>query len=186
MKLSILICTLPERARQLALLRVEIFCQSNECKCDYEILDDNTTGITIGEKRNRLAKRATGDYVVFHDDDDPLQPDYVSEIWKAIQSGVDIIGLRGFMTTNGAKRVPFRIDYGLPYDAVGNEYHRHHNHLCPIKREIALQIGYKDMNYGEDYDYAVRLKDSGLIKTHAFIDKEIYHYDFRTDKTRPR
>lgn len=186
MKLAVLICSIPGREGMLDKLNEYLHIQAAELGLGIENFinwANFRTDITIGQKRQDLLNTISADYVCFHDDDDPLQSGYLQEIWKAIQSGPDVVGFRGFMTTNGSKRVNFRIDKGVPYAAVGGEYLRHHNHLCPVKREIALQIGYKDMQYGEDHDYAVRLKDSGLIKTHAFIDKEIYHYDFRTHKT---
>ena len=111
----------------------------------------------------------------------------VSEILKAISNGEpDVIGFCGAMTTNGHSRIHWKISKDLPYDAHEENgvkyYRRFNNHLSPIKKEIALQIGYKDIYVGEDYDYAVRLKESRLIKTEVFINKELYFYNYITNK----
>jgi hypothetical protein len=104
---------------------------------------------------------------------------------EAILSNPDCIGLKGTMTTNGGKHETWEISKNLPYDQQRRlkglfHYRRFTNHLAPIKRSIALQIGYKSLKFGEDYDYAKRLHDSRLCKTEIKINKEIYHYDFWT------
>jgi hypothetical protein len=141
--------------------------------------------ISIGNKRQLLLNRANGEWICFCDSDDEVSYDYVSEILKATHLEPDVITFNGFMSTNGERRENFKIAQGLPYiaikDGFGNtEYLRHPNHLTATKRSIALQIGFKDLKFAEDYDYSVRLKDSGLIKTSAYIQKDLYHYKFCT------
>lgn len=80
-----------------------------------------------------------------------------------------------------------KISKDLPYititDGAGNnEYARFNNHLSPIKKSIALQIGFKDLKFAEDYDYALRLKNSGLIKSEYFINHDMYHYRYVKNK----
>ena len=106
---------------------------------------------------------------------------------EAIKQKPDVISFNDYMTTKGTNRENFKIMKDLPYmtisDAHGrNEYLRYNNHLSPIKREIALKIGYKDMKFAEDFDYAKRLKVSGLIKTEYYINKDLYHYKYIPDK----
>ena len=158
-------------------------------KDNIEILTafDNREEST-GSKRDYLIRKAKGKYVCFVDSDDYVTTDYIKLILSEIKKGVDVVGFKGWITTNNKNRTSWIISKDMPYDTVTNIrgdailYRRFNNHLSPIKREIALQIGYRDMYVGEDYDYAVRLKASGLIKTEGFINKEIYHYKYITKK----
>lgn len=136
----------------------------------------------IGQKRQQMLLKATGDYVAFIDADDEIAENYLDEVIRAIRSGPDAIGFRGHMTTNGRKRQDFWISKTLPYISTDQYHFRHTNHLCPIKRNLALLIGYKPISFGEDYDYAVRLKESGLIKTEVFIDQDLYYYKYVNQK----
>lgn len=137
---------------------------------------------TIGSKRQRMLEKARGRYVVFIDADDEISEHYLTHIIPAIQMNPDVIGFRGWMTTNGKKHQDFWISKTLPYVSTDEYHFRHSNHLAPVKRTIALEIGYKDMRFAEDYDYAVRLKASGLIKTEVFIDQALYHYQYQKKK----
>ena len=170
------------RAESLKRLLTEIDSQKNG---DIEVLTDIDEGgvRTTGHKRNELLARARGEYVAFVDDDDMILPGYVPKILEGIKTKPDVIGFRGYMTTNKTNRVNWIISKDMPYelskDEFGNPvYLRFNNHLSPVKKEIALQIGYPDKFIGEDYDYAVRLVESKLIKTEYFIDDFLYHYDF--------
>jgi len=142
---------------------------------------------TVGFKRNQLIHQAEGEYVVFIDSDDEVTYDYISEVLKATHLEPDVITFNGYMTHSGSNRENFKIAQGLPYitikDANGkNEYLRFPNHLCPVKKSVAIQIGYRDLKFAEDYDYALRLKNSDLIKTSAYIEKDLYHYKYITNK----
>lgn len=177
MKLSILICTIPARQTMLHTLKASLVQQQNGC--DVEILSDDQPG-TIGAKRQRLLEAATGDYVTFIDDDDDINPQYIKLIFDNM--GCDVIGFEGEITTNGRNKKRFTISKEHPYEERGGVYYRYNNHLSPIRREIALAIGYKDISFAEDFDYAMRLKESGLIKTEKYIYTPMYFYRYRTTK----
>lgn len=182
MILSILICSLDERADVLTALIQDLKKQTAGLPVEVLVEVDNRE-ISTGEKRNRLLARATGTYVVFVDDDDELMPDYVAEIIKATKSCPDVIGFEGIITVNNGRPTKWKVSKDLPYKTKRNLfgkiiYLRFNNHLSPIKRKIALQIGYKDITWQEDLDYATRLKDSGLIKTEVYIPKNLYHYKY--------
>lgn len=179
MKLSILICTIPKRQYMLRVLLKELEKQKTD---QVEILTDNEKG-SIGAKRQRLIEKATGEYVVFIDDDDMVSKDYISSILFAIESKPDVVGFMGWITTNGRNKTNFKISKDCEYKTTPKGYERFNNHLSPVKREIALQIGYKDISWEEDYDYAVRLTNSGLIKTERFISKALYYYQYVTKKS---
>ena len=144
---------------------------------DVEILTHDGKG-AIGAKRQRLLEQSTGDYVAFIDDDDDINPQYIKLIFDNL--GSDVIGFEGEITTNGRNKKRFTISKEHPYEEKNGVYYRYNNHLSPIRRSIAIQIGYKDMNFGEDFDYAMRLKESGLIKTEKYIYSPMYFYRYRT------
>lgn len=187
--LSILICALNERAGMLATLlkSIEIQINKEDAIGKVEILVEmDNRRITTGEKRNNLLKKAAGKWICFVDDDDELTDEYIPEILKALESDCDVVGFKGWMTTDKQNSIDWRISKDLPYCAAREEgrqvYLRFNNHLSVLKREIALQIMFLHITQGEDYDYAVRLKNSGLIKTETYIDKFLYHYKFISQK----
>lgn len=182
MILSILICTIPKRRDLFYKLTLELRAQILACGAEVEILADNMGG-TIGAKRQRLLEKASGDYVAFIDDDDWIAEDYVSSIVKAAEFNTDVIGFLGWITTNGQQKKQFKISKYCEYKTTPKGYERFNNHLSPVKREIALQIGYKDISWEEDYDYAYRLHKSGLVKTENFIHKYLYFYRYVTKKS---
>lgn len=188
--LSIMIPTTPDREQMLYDLLSNLHEQIDGIngRDSIEILVElDNRELSVGEKRQRLLERAKGEWVVAIDSDDEVSKDYISSIMEALKSNPDVIGMSGWMTWNGVKRENFKISKDLPYititDAFGNnEYLRYSNHLSVIKRSIALKIGYNDMKIFEDFDYAKRLKESGLIKTEVVIDKFLYHYKYVPNK----
>lgn len=152
---------------------------------DVEILVNDGPECT-GHKRNQLLQQAQGVYTVFIDDDDEVSLSYIPEILKAAAQGCDAIAIQGYMTTNGTKHISWRISKDYPYVAVfedGKEvYLRFNNHISPIKREIAVQFKFPEISNGEDYAWAKAIHDSGIIKTEAKTEGEIYHYKFITNK----
>ena len=182
MKLSLLICTIPKRKDLFDKLVLELRSQVSLFPDAIEILSDGGEG-RIGAKRQRLLEQAIGDYVAFADDDDWISKDYIRSIMYGIESKPDAVGFMGWITTNGKHQTNFKISKDCEYKTTANGHERFNNHLSPVKREIALQIGYKDIDYGEDYDYALRLHESGLIKTERFISKHLYFYHYVTQKS---
>ena len=86
MKLSVLICTIPERKEKFDILLNKLqFLSINK---DVEILCDNRARgtVTIGQKRNDLINKSTGDYISFVDDDDDISNNYFDLILNAIET----------------------------------------------------------------------------------------------------
>lgn len=180
MILSILIPHLPARKPLLDKLLFEIRSQISAGRYEVEILVDSGPG-TVGAKRQRLLDSSQGDYVCYVDDDDEVSHDYIKSIVSNLGE-CDAVGLQGEITTNGRDKRLFTISKDHPYEEKKGIYYRFNNHLSPVRREIALQIGYKDMGHGEDFDYASRLHEAGLVKTEKYIYKPIYFYKYKTRK----
>lgn len=182
MILSILICTLEERKSQFVELYNFLSWHSDSSKVEI-LFDCDNREISTGAKRNKLLERATGLYSVFIDDDDEVSDDYINLILKAAERGSDCIGINGTMTTNGHNVKEWEIDIGLPYIAdysKGYErYLRYPNHITPIKTEIAKQFKFADITRGEDYDWATRIHNAGVLKTSTKIHDYIYHYKYK-------
>jgi hypothetical protein len=180
--LSILVASLKCRADKLDLLLSRFGPQLTD---DIELLTDVDDGeATIGAKRQRLLERSTGRWVCFHDDDDEPAGDYVEAITRALQHGPDCVGFRVDRFINGQHNCEAIHSLRFTrYGASNNPYtlHRTPNHLNPIRRELALQTGFRAWNTGEDTDYAVRVRP--LLKTERFIDKVLYTYRLVRDKT---
>jgi glycosyltransferase involved in cell wall biosynthesis len=185
-KLSILIPSTFDRDKMTSLLVDNLKNQVSDLgvQDQVEILTDyDNKEVSIGTKRQRMLTASTGTYVVYIDSDDQVSCEYVGLIVNAIASNPDCVGITGSMTTNGLNRSTWEISKDLPYDQIKKQkgifhYRRFTNHLSPVKREIAIKIGFNDKTFGEDYDYALRLKNSKLLKTEVKIDKSIYHYDY--------
>jgi glycosyltransferase involved in cell wall biosynthesis len=183
MILSILIPTLPNEyaflKRLMTVLRPQVERYSEHVEI---LLDDRGKSVTTGEKRNYLIKQSTGEYVVFIDTDDLVPIYYIDEIIKASKNNSDCITFRGFMTSDGKNREPFVLRMGEEYEKRGDTYYRWPNHIVPIKRTIASSVLFPHKTFKEDYEWSKRINDLGLIKTETFIDKEMYHYDYRKKK----
>ena len=179
-QLSILICSITERAKLLHRLLVHLKVQMSD---EVEIITEiDNREMTIGEKRNKLLLRASGAYVAFIDDDDLVSDDYISKILAAIKTNPDCCSLQGeiehMMGPKNAKKMQTDIfKHSIEYDhwfSNNGIYYRCPNHLNAIKRSIALQVGFACKNMGEDYDFSTRV--FSLLKTEEKIDGTIYYY----------
>lgn len=185
MKLSILICTTYDRRPLFNVLYEHILAQ---CTDEVEVLfEEDNKEISVGAKRQKLLDRAQGDYVVFHDSDDWCPDYYVDEILKAISKEPDSIGFEISCTGTEGKTASASNKWKDWKDNEGGfDYVRTPYQKTPVKREIALAIGYKDMRWGEDFDYSKRLKQSGLIKSEVYIPKVMYMYRYTYEDPRTK
>lgn len=155
---------------------------------EVEVLTDNRSSIvSTGQKRNDLIARAQGDYVSFIDDDDFVTDDYVFWLLSGIEKEPDVVTMKGFMTTNGGARVEWIIKLGERYEARKDadgitRYYRFPNHLCAMKKSKIINFKFPHKWHGEDYEFALKIHESGVLKSEAHIDKQLYHYDFSTKK----
>ena len=141
--------------------------------------------ISVGEKRNILLNKSNGRYVCFIDDDDLISDDYVIKLVNAIQSNADVITFCGDYVEN-TLITPFSIslvhrgNFNHP-----NIFYRLPNHLCPVKREIALSCQFSNKNFGEDSDYSERINN--YLKNEFHIQDKLYFYMYNpnTSQTKP-
>lgn len=181
MKLSVLICSTNTRsATFLPVFMERIFKQLDSLEIKHQnmveilILVDNKK-MMLGTKRNKMVQIAQGEYVVFCDDDDVLEPDYLKQLLSACESDADIITFKVNVTLDGGdpKACYYSKDFESDHNTI-EAYYRLPNHIMCVKRELALQVEYLPIIYGEDSDYSKRLKP--LLKTEHFIDKVLYNY----------
>lgn len=187
-KLSILVCSTHNRYNNFLLrLLGELFHQCNFLpstqRDEVEVITviDNKKMI-LGDKRSKMVEMAQGEYVTFVDDDDRVAMDYVSQLLTAIKNGTDVIVFNAIVSVNNAPAniCQYSKEFVSDYNEAG-AYYRLPNHLMCVKRELALQVKFLPVIFGEDADYAKRLKP--LLKTEFKIPKALYIYDFNSKTT---
>ena len=174
--LSILICSLEARGELLFALLAELNKQMENRK-DIEILVETDSGeMTVGTKRNTLLSRAQGEYICFIDDDDSIAPNYILSIMKALEKYPDCVGIEGVLRTTGNPDLLFKhsIQFQGWYTGV-DAFYRTPNHLNPVKRKIAIEIGFPCKDFGEDHWYSNAIQQR--IKTEEYINYPIYIYN---------
>lgn len=186
--LSILICSIHTRYDTfLPKIQAELYGQYNALsEADQErveilILTDNKK-MMLGHKRNKLVELAQGNYVVFVDDDDRVAPDYIKTLLDGTQSGADSIAFNAEVTINGLRPgiCHYSIDHKRDYNK-GNDYYRIPNHICCVKRSLALKSSFPNVLYGEDSGYSKVLLPH--LKTEHKIDRVLYYYDYNATTT---
>lgn len=180
---TIAVLTIPERKQLLERLMARLKPQLND-QVELKIYPD--TIATVGAKRQKSLDECKTSYINFIDDDDLVPADYVSKLLDKLKYLPDGVGFRGIITSNNIKPVEFVHRAGLRYiDKAFRSgdcyiFHRPLNHLNPVLTDIAKEIGYKDISFQEDKDYAVRLSESGLITDDIFIDEFLYFYQYHS------
>ena len=153
--------------------------------------DEVNSALTFGEKRNALMRAAWGGHVVFFDDDDRAHPRYLELVLAAIEQKPDVIGYKVacYGYANGCKspEIMEPADVSIRYrdwanDKNGFKYVRCPHHIVPVRAEHVRAIGFKAMHHGEDHEYSIRLRDSGLLKNEVYIDEFMYIYLFNGKK----
>lgn len=182
--LSILIATVNERLFQFEALQNEFLRQIavTGMKGKIEIVPkcDNKE-MSIGNKRQWLLENCSGEWVVFFDDDDWPYPHYIPMIYNSIatEGDHDCIGLIINMTTNG--RRPQTCCHSFRFkkwetNQAGYDYVRNITHFNPVKRNLALKTGFKDLRFGEDQDYSDRL--TPICTKEIFIPVPVFNYRY--------
>lgn len=188
-KLSILVPSVSSRRsgflpRSLELLYGQLEKLQKEDQDDVEILFlvDNKT-MTLGDKRNEMVAIARGEYVVFVDDDDRVSEDYIKTLLEECRKGeYDCISFLCSVTINsGAPKIcRYSKEYGRDFNSADG-YFRLPNHICCVRRSMALETPFPSIVYGEDTVYAKLLLP--LIKKELIINRVLYHYDYNERTT---
>lgn len=179
MILSILICSIPSRHSLMSELLAYLMSQVKGRPVEIRVMIDSVEyKMSTGKKRQKLLELASGEYVVFIDDDDMVPEYYVDEMLLACASGADCIAINGIMTTDGQHETKWYLskDFKNEDKREGNKtvYYRHTNHITAVKRSIALAAGFPDKSNAEDKYYSDRL----ILRTEYKIEKPMYHYRF--------
>lgn len=183
MSLAILIPTLPNRYAMLKRLQSVLLPQLRGYEDRVSIhYNDAGRSMTTGEKRNRLIAACGADYFAFVDDDDLISSYYVKEMLNALEKGPDVVTFIGHMTTDGLNRRDFTIKLGEKYEERNGHYYRFPNHLCAFRKDLVKHVKFPHISQQEDYKWAKQIHDLKLLKYEVHINKEMYHYDFRTKK----
>lgn len=131
--------------------------------------------LSIGSKRQQLLENCKGEYFTMIDSDDWMADDYFNLVLTLLD-GVDCVTYQEKVLINNKK---YTCDHGLNYQGWlsninGFDFVRTPFYKDIIKTSIGLQVGFKDMRYGEDADFSQRVKPH--LKTEHHIDKELYIY----------
>ncbi len=184
-RLSILVPSIEER-RGNFLKRIlgELDRQMAPYREEVEVLTlvDNREA-SIGSKRNQLLKMASGEFLVFIDDDDRIAPEYLDEIMAVIRNSdkldcivydciCEITGWNGEVTNT--LHCKYGIEYEYTNDGAGN-WRGKPAHTMVWKSSIAKNHRYKHVSAGEDVDWVKRACVD--IKHQHRIDKVLYYYD---------
>lgn len=136
----------------------------------------------IGAKRNYLLESSNAEYVCFIDDDDIISETYIKDIYNCLLENVDCVTFNGEYYVNGLLANKFNIRVDNSYIEKDGILLRPINHLCPIKRSIALKAKYPDTTSMEDFTYTMRLKQLNINFKESFIDKALYKYMYLSEK----
>jgi len=185
MNLSVLIPTLENRRDKFHYISERLASQvrAESAENMVEVLSERDNGEqSLGEKRNALIRRARGRFVVFVDDDDDVNDDYISKICEAIRrhKDIDCIGIKGIITFRG--RHPREFFHSVNYQdyfSCRHSYFRPPNHLNPILRAIVLRFPFRAVSYSEDVEWALRVQRTGVLRREEFIDTPLYFYKSR-------
>lgn len=180
-RLSILLPTVTNRAALFAKLHEELLRQA-EGKSVEIIVACDAKEISIGKKRQNLLLAATGEYVAQIDDDDWISGDYVDRVLDALESNPDCVSFQIECTFNGGRpkyAITSRKYPRWENDVDGYAYVRGVYQKTPVRRDLALKVGFPDLRYAEDRWYSDRI--TPLCKTEAVIPQVIYFYRFRSE-----
>jgi hypothetical protein len=194
-RLAILIPTIDSEDRRALLARLMAVLQPQVDAMNGKVVvttlptaSEQSGGPTTGQKRQVLIEKMDADYQAFVDDDDLVSEDYCIRILEALESDPDVVGfrLRHFIDGVQTGWTVHSVASGGWGQRVGQdglmEYYRTPNHLNPVRRKLALQIGYPNRTIGEDGDYSTRLFEKFPNMREVFINAFLYDYFYRSKK----
>jgi len=183
MKLSILICSIPERFETLQKLYSKLANQVGDNPVEILVFLDNKKR-TIGEKRTGVVSLCKGDYFILIDDDDDCSDDYVDELLKAAETGADIITFdqRAVVEGLGESTVNFSLQNENEEFNAGGITRRKPFSVCAFRREKFAHLNFGKTNYGEDMIFSEQAWK--IAESEHHIDKILHTYIFDQKITR--
>ena len=186
MKLSILIPTVTGREKSFNQIEDFLQWQISQAslwdKVEVLSLCDNKE-LSIGAKRNKLLEMANGDFCVMIDDDDTVHFQFIERIMSAIESNPDCVGYKELcIYENGSVKSS---DISLKHKRwnepknAGFNHYRSPFYKVPIKTELCRMVGFKDLRYGEDIEFANRIIK--LLTNEVYIDEFMYIYRYKEE-----
>jgi len=174
--ISILICTVTGRVSTFLPKIIEELNKQATKEVEIIYVGDNRQR-SVGKKRNDLLSMAQGEYVAFVDDDDFVSKDYISELLTGTSTGADVVCFKVLYKepNKKGKEVIYNGNFVRDKNKY-NTFERLPNHIMLIRKELALEVGFKEISFGEDKDFAMRLKP--YITSQYIIDKVLYFYYF--------
>jgi len=133
--------------------------------------------LSIGAKRQRLYEMADAKFSVQVDDDDWLHNQYVKKVLFAIHAYPDCITYKEHCFIDGRIELSnFSLNYSdwASFKTGRIKHARTPFFKTPIKTDLCLRTGVNDMRFGEDHDFAKRIKP--ILKTEVHIDEFMYIY----------
>lgn len=179
--LSIMVPTTVDRRPDFDLLWNELNRQARGLPVEL-LFDEDNKEISIGAKRDRMYRRAKGLFSWQIDSDDWLHESAVAMIVEGIRKNpdADAICFKELCNINGEQKTSNFSSSYADWFGEGNllpdgfNYHRTPFFKTAIKTDLCKRIGVADIRYGEDHDFARRIKP--FIQTEVYIDEFIYHY----------
>ena len=174
---SLLIASIPGREQSLqGLLQVinerrAAICP--ELRIEICIAFDNREK-KIGTKRQELLQSAKGKYFSFLDDDDTVTAAYFEDALATIKGGFHCCRLRGQMNQYTFTH-SIQNTLTMPM-CIGDEFLRPPNHLNIIMTDIGNLMHFQNLTHGEDLDWAIRLAQTGWLRTEYRSDHNRIHY----------
>ena len=180
-------CTIPSRAHYLARLLSGL---APQIAPGAELLIVSDAGeVSIGQKRQHMIEQARGEFVVFIDDDDTVVDHYVASLLEAIRANpdTDCVTFRSQRYCDGAYEADCvyslrnRTNDGCEERDGVRTYIRFPYHVTPVRRSLALQVGFESLDHREDTDFAERLRP--LLRSEVHLPEALYSYWWRSDRT---
>lgn len=194
MKLSILIPTLNSRIDRFFPSIIKTLNVQIGRRNDIQVLGllDNKT-MTIGEKRNKLLSMATGEFIVYIDDDDRVSPDYIQQVMQSINENPDADCIV-YHCICKVGNTEYYCRYGIEYEytklepwSVQNtsvrkkqDWYGKPAHTMVYRASLVKDEMFPHANAGEDFDWVARCWPK--VKKQVKIEKVLYYYDVVLNK----
>lgn len=176
-KLSVLICSIPQRFDTLQKIYAKVMQQAEGKPVEILVFMDNKKR-TIGEKRNAMTSIANGKYFILLDDDDDCSDDYINELLIAADSDADIISFDQQVYISG---VPGIVNFSLSNEneefVPNGITKRKPFSVCAFKTETFKDVSFGKLNYGEDFIFSKKAWEIATSEHHINKVLHTYIYD---------